>query len=293
MIVLILTTVVSLLPPAWLRPWTNDLEALITFPVAPFGHAGNALASWLRPPPDPVVDLPPAARDRLEKAERERDRFARLYRESERRVQQLQEELSELQLVPLREMPDETAPLRASITRRTPGKPQGVVHLNRGAAAGVQRNTVAVYGGTNLVGRVTDVSRLQSTLLPITSASTAPINAKVYPRDMPGLSPRDAPVVQLVPDGTGVFRADADRAYNLAAGDLVYVYDHTWPDTAQHMLIGTIRSVRSKDNAPLRNVIVVEPRYEVVGVSSVTLLIERPSADETAMAMRRDGARSS
>jgi hypothetical protein len=270
-----MTAVVALLPPGWLRPWTNDLEALATFPLAPFGHAGNSLASWLRHPPDPLSDLPPAAAERLRKAELEMERFARLYRESERRVIQLEREVAELELVPLLQMPNETAPLRASITRRTPGKSQGVVHLNRGESAGVQPNTVAVYGGTHIVGRITEVTRLQSTLLPISNVSTPPINAKVYPRDHPELSPRDAPVAQLIPVGDGTFRADADRAYGLAVGDIVYLYDHTWPDSAQHLLIGTITAMRPKDNAPLRDAIIVEPQYQVVGVSAVTLLIDR------------------
>ncbi|MEM7229423.1 MAG: rod shape-determining protein MreC [Planctomycetota bacterium] len=285
-VALIITSVVALLPPSWLRPWTNDLERLVTFPLAPFGHAGNSLAGWLRPAPDPYSDLSPAARDRLNQAEAEKERFARLYRERERRIIELEADIAELESIPLRQMPAETTPLRANVTRRTPDKLHGVVHLNRGESAGVETNTVAVYSGTHLVGRITEVSRLQSALLPLTNTSTPAINALVYPRDRPDISPREAPVIQLIPNGDGTFSADADRVDQLATGDFVYLYDHTWPDTAQHLMVGTIDTVRPKDDAPLRDAVVVRPRFMVPDVANVTLLIER----QTNSVAMEDGA---
>ncbi len=50
--------------------------------------------------------------------------------------------------------------------------------------------------------------------------------------------------------------------------------DHTWPEAAQAMVIGTIESVRVKDDDLLRNGLVVRTRYQAHELRYVTLKVE-------------------
>jgi cell shape-determining protein MreC len=148
------------------------------------------------------------------------------------------------------------------------------VELNRGSRAGVREGTVAVYNGAHLIGRVERVALLRSHLLPLCSAASGLLRALVLPRDRPEAPLSEAAIIQLEPKGNGTFTAELSRETEVSEGDLVMLADHTWPESAQAMVIGTIESVRVKDDDLLRNELVERCRYQAHELRYVTLKVE-------------------
>ncbi len=271
------TLVVALLPAKWLTPWTSDLAGVATIPLAPFGEAGNEFASLLRSPADPLRELSDEARRRLEDAEAERERFARLYRFSQQRIAELEEQLSMFNRLPLDELEAPVTPVEAAVIARQPDDPSGIVYLNHGPNAGVVPGVIAVYGAGYLLGRVIEVERLRSALQPLTHRGAGYLRGAVIPASDPTRSFRDASIVHLQPTEDGLLRGDAERSAAIAEGDIVCLSDPTWPAAAQARVIGHVESVTVKDEEPLRNVITVRPRHQVRDVSRVILLVEGKS----------------
>ncbi|MHC5024436.1 MAG: MreC domain-containing protein [Planctomycetota bacterium] len=273
LVTLLVTLAFSLLPTGWLR-WTVDVAAVVRLPITPLSDLGTSLAAWLRPHADPALALAADADQRRLLVENAAE-FERLYLDAEQRIRALQEQIRQLQQIPPETLRVARRPVLARITARTPQSSHGPVELRRGSREGVQRGTVAVYGGVHLLGRVSgDVSLVRSVLLPLTNTATNFVRAQVSLSEQPPELRLDGPVVQLQPVGDGTLVGDVDRQAVIAEDDVVRLVDPAWPRTAQQMIIGRIVSITVKDAEPLRNTIVVRPVYQVHEVAEVTLLIE-------------------
>jgi hypothetical protein len=122
---------------------------------------------------------------------------------------------------------------------------------------------------------------MQSAVLPLASAKTPPFLATVQPRDRAADSAASSSrPLQVFPTGDGEFTADADGSMVIAEGDIVRLMDPppAWPETAQAMVVGVVRSVRPKDSEPLRNIVIIRPRFQLSQISSMVLKIEESSA---------------
>jgi hypothetical protein len=106
------------------------------------------------------------------------------------------------------------------------------------------------------------------------------MEAIILPADDPAAELAGAPRLQLVADGRGALVGDLDRNLVVQAGDVVRLSDPAWPDSAQGMILGYVRSVEPKDLQPLHNQITVKPDFDAQEVASVTLKIERLAAGE-------------
>ncbi len=263
------TSALTLAPAGWLG-WTNDLADLVRLPVTPLGHAGTAVRTWLRPEPRPWEVSP----DQLEQLAAENERQAALYRRAQLRIAELEEQLEQLQQAEFYRPRVAVQYLAAGVTANDANRPAAAVELNRGSRAGVREGTVAVYNGAHLIGRVERVSLLRSQLLPLCSVASGLLRALVLPRDRPEAPLSEAAVIQLEPKGNGTFTAELSRETEISEGDLVMLADHTWPEAAQAMVIGTIESVRVKDDDLLRNRLVVRTRYRAHQLRYVTLKVE-------------------
>ncbi len=128
----------------------------------------------------------------------------------------------------------------------------------------------------HLIGHVTnDVRLLSSRLLPITDRAAQWVIGIILSPDDPTASISDAPRVHLKPLGNGTLSGEIERARDVRLGDLVRLADLSWPDSAQGMIVGYVKSVDHKDDDPLRDVVVVEPRYLAADLDAVTLKIEQ------------------
>lgn len=260
-------------PSRWLG-WTRDIARIVNVPFTPFGHAGVSVATWLRPPTDRTGASSDVERSLLE----QRDIYERLYRAEQLRVAELEEQITQLQQVPPEILGVPIQRMVASITRRDARGPWASVQLNRGARHGVTVGTVAVYGGDHLLGRITDVSPLASELLPL--GAYPDVRGIILPRDMPAASAASAPRVLLTPRADGTLVGHVEHIHPVAQGDVVRLSDTAWPVSASASVIGVVESVSRNDSQPLKNTIIVRPRYQVNELASVTLRVEIPGGSE-------------
>lgn len=251
---------------------TNLLGELMSLVLTPFAIAGNELSQWLRPASTGLEGSPNDLRW-VQHIQQERDEFERLYVAEQAKVDALQLQLQQLQMMASEQFHIPVRLLVARVGTRSPA-PLGTVALSRGSNHGVHQGAVAAYNATHLLGKVVEVSAMQCVLLPLANESTRLVDAVIAPRDRRDVVLARMPRVQLVPAGDGTLRGDVDRARTVAVGDIVQLLDDNWPQSAQAMTIGYVESVEPKESEPLRNVVVVRPQYQVSQVAYVTLKIE-------------------
>lgn len=268
---LAVTVVIALLPSPWLA-WTSGPAELLGFVVQPLSSLGQLAGSWIRQgtASGGEDESPEAARWR-----EEAERFQQLFRAEQLRVQELEEQLKQLQLIPVDHLNVPVIRMNARIVAGHPTSPTGSVTLRGGSQAGITIGTIAVHGGVHLLGQVVEVSPFSSRLRPLVSQATRDIQAVIVPADRLDTRLRDAMPVCLVARGDGTFVADGEAIWSLAEGDLICLADPAWPQAAQGMVVGTIRSVQVKDSEPLRNEIIIRPRYRLLDLSSVVLVVEQ------------------
>ncbi len=278
-LVILLTIAMALAPTKWLQPWTNEVAGLVNMPLVPFEDAGTLAAHWLRRSPDPLDDQPEQVQQLVE----ERDRYQQMWHAAEQQIGVLEDEVAELQDAQRFHQGVTMTPLMARITGRTPDREIGLLRLNVGSRQGVQSDTIAVYHGVHLIGRLhADVDRHSSWLLPIADRTSGLIRGVVLPADDSDESIRQAPEIHLSPVGDGTFTGDIDAMQDIEPGDIVRLSDPYWPLSAQAMIVGYVEDVQAKDADPLRQAVVVRPRYEASRLRSVTLKLEKAQVAEGA-----------
>lgn len=265
-----LTVALAFMPIRWLW-WLNDVAKVVTLPMTPVAQVGVVTSHWLRPAADPRLRPPNNERERLLLEQLEE--FERLYQAAELRARELQEQLEQIQMMPLDDMRSQIRPVIASITGRTRNA-TAKVQINRGQRFGVEDGTIAAYGGVHLIGRVTDPGPVRSHLLPITNINSDYIRARAMPRDQPDTTLLAAPVIDLTPRGDGAFTADVEHTVSIAAGDIVRLDDRRWPATAQAMVVGFVEDVRPNDTNSLLKTLIIRPRFHANELATVTLKVE-------------------
>jgi cell shape-determining protein MreC len=258
--VLVLTLALCL-APGRVFGITSLLSEVMNLVLGPFAVAGNQLGEWLRPPQSGLSGSPNDP-ELLLHLQQERDEFERLYIAEQARVDSLQQQLEQLQMVTGEQLRIPVRPVIARVASRSPA-PLGAVMLNRGSNHGVVAGTVAVHNAVHLLGRVThEVTSLHSSLLPLANPSSGLIDAAIIPRDRADMPMEKATRIQLKGKDDGTLRGDVDRMLLVNAGDLVRLLD------------GRVESVETNDAEPLRNSVIVRPQYQVSQVAYVTLKIE-------------------
>lgn len=162
----------------------------------------------------------------------------------------------------------------------------GVLSVRAGGRDGVTDGTVATVRGTQLLGRVVDVSLSISAVRPITDDAAGLIEGAVF------LTEDDARRLScsLRPDGERLrgfveFVASADantEPIRPAVGDTVRLDDPAWPDSAQMLELGRVITIEDSPEQPLRSVITVEPVVDLRRVTRVVLRIPVEADDPEA-----------
>jgi cell shape-determining protein MreC len=266
-----LAILLSLLPVRWLG-WTAVAADIVNVPVQPLADAGVRLSRVLRGPEGGRAGESETLRRRTE----ELDATRALLHAARLQIEALQEEIRHLQDARRFHRGVRIDPLFVRVTARSPDRARGPVRIDAGTRDGVTPGTVAVYRGAHLLGRVADdVGRLSCRVVPLTDPATGLLEVVILPGDDPTAEVADAPRVQLKADGSGALAGDLDRTRVVQPGDIVLMADPAWPDSAQGMIVGTVKAVQPKDLQPLLNRITVEPEFEAQRVTSMTLKIER------------------
>jgi cell shape-determining protein MreC len=267
-----LTALMALLPARWLG-WTAVAADIVAVPVQPLADAGVRLSRVLRGPEGGTSGESEALRRRTQ----ELDATRALLHAARLRIEALQEEIRHLQDARRFHRGVRIDPLFVRVTGRSPDRARGPVRIDAGTRDGVTPGTVAVYRGAHLLGRVADdVGRLSCWIVPVTDPATGLVEVVILPGDDPTADLADAPRVQLKAVGDGALAGDLDSTRVVRPGDVALLADPAWPDSAQGMILGTVRSVEPKDLQPLRNLITVVPEFHAHHVASMTLKIERP-----------------
>ncbi len=269
--VLIITFVLAFMPAGWLG-WTGDVARVFGVVLNPFQQFGNSMAAFLQPERGIAVRRAATGeRQLLQDAQN----FERLWQEARLRIEQLEEQLEQLQRIPIEDLRGSVVPLTAHITGRNPRQAEAIVRLNRGRRSGAEVNNIAVYGGVHLIGRIVNVDAVQSEMRPITHPDTPPIAARILAADRPDQPIDEGIRILLEPRGDGTFRCEVERINTLNEGDIVRLAATDWPTAAQAMVIGTVTEVRPNDRNPLKNIVIVTPRFRTFELSFVNLLVDR------------------
>lgn len=265
---LIAVIVLAFMPARWLR-WTSDVAGIVNVPLMPFRHMGLSLAGWLSPEHEVRIREFEGEQHLLQQYEE----LDRRYIAAQMRIAELEEQLVQIQQIPMTELDVPTRLLSASITARDPRSRTANVQINRGRQHGVVEGTIAVFGGVHLIGKVSSVDRVSSMVLPITNPDHGSLWAIVFPTDQPMTTVSDAVAIELRPRGDGAFVAEPQADVPISRGDLVRLAAmHDWPRSSLGMVIGVVESISNEQS--LRKHVIVQPRYEAVHVPSVVLKIE-------------------
>jgi len=265
---LVVVIVLAFLPARWLG-WTRDVARIVNVPLMPFRDLGVALAGNLSPEQEVRLREFEGERHLLE----EYEGLDRRYIAAQMRIAELEEQLAQIQRIPLAETAVPIRPVSARITARDPRSRTATVRINRGRLHGVVEGTVAVYAGVHLIGQVTSVERVSSMILPTTNRSHGPLRAVIIaPHQSPDMRD-DSTIVMVEPQGDGTFIAEPHADMPVSEGDIARLaIMPDWPQSSLGMVIGVVDSVSNEQS--LRQRVVIRPRYEASHISSVVLKIE-------------------
>jgi hypothetical protein len=274
-------TAVLAFAPRGLLGWTGDVAEIVRVPTRPFSHLGVRLGTWFRPPA-PIIGegVPEEARALVEHLQAEVDRFKQLYAAEQLENLRLRDTLEQIQLVPV----ESRRPVRlltAAVVAHAPTGRFAPVQLNRGSAHGVRPGAIALFEGVHLVGRISDVTPIGCTLVPLVNPATGVLQARVQtPERRPAAESDEPPaIVHLEIAGDGTLFAAVDETMVVQPGFEITMADPMWPDAADGMMIGTVTAIEPIEDMPLRKRVVVTPRYHVSQLPQVTLKVEVDAAE--------------
>lgn len=266
-----LTLVVSVLPTRWLA-WTADAADIARIPIMPLAGVGSRVAGALRPV-TVQRGVAGSVKDMLH-IEAQRDRLERLLLEEQLRVAEMETQLRHIQaLPPLTRTSRPPLLVKSDVTGRRPDHPvSGVeLHVPAGAAGRVQVGDAVTWDGRWLVGRITRVSDIRLSALPVTHPDIGPLMGVLLPEGS-DLDVVSAPRVLLRQDGRGQLIGEIDRRTGAAVGDRVILADRAWPASLQAFRVGRVESIQDVDEAPLRHRLVVEPEVHLYELPWVVIV---------------------
>jgi cell shape-determining protein MreC len=259
-------------PVSWLR-WTNDLSAIVDVPVMPAKQLANTLQAWLRPAQS-SLDFTGDAAETIELLNNEKEKFKTMYQRSVGEIENLREQLQQLQQLQELWPRTDVQYVVARLAGRSPVEAIGHVTLNRGSSSGITEGTVAVWGGAQLIGRVVEVDRLRSIMMPLVHPGNSELGAVIFPRDHAPESSVQATQTELRNQGNGSFEATVDHLLDIKVGDIVRLSDNGWPPSAQMLIIGEVEEVRPIDDNPLWRRLIVRPQFRAHNLPFVNLMLE-------------------
>ncbi|HIN83370.1 MAG TPA: hypothetical protein EYM90_00560 [Phycisphaerales bacterium] len=269
--------------PATMLGWTADVADVFRIPVTPFSHVGMLIKSWVRPAIEPF-DLPTDEKERNDLAIAERDQYRQLYLAQMLRSTELAGQLRIMQSLPETALRNPLPPLLISVdlTGIKPNDPSGTVELklSRSAIGRVLEGDIAIIG-RDIVGRISRVGITRMILFPSTHIETGYIRAAIVPAHP--LEDDRAPLlaeILIQPTDAGFFTSEVPANRGIKENDLVILDDPSWPVSGKGLVLGVVRGVSQLDEAPLRNILTIEPRRRAREHTIVVVLCSGMEATE-------------
>ncbi len=251
------------LAPTRVNWWVEWFVDPVLFVAAPVSDGAAWVSRSLRParsrtlPDDPDLAALAIERDRAQlEALRAKERIAEL----EELIEQLQGGLALTPELPIRAF-------EARVIGSFAGAPAGTLVVRAGQDRGViEQESVAAARGVHLVGLVVQVGATTSRVLPVTSADAGRVRGVVTVTESQRFE------CSLAGTGKGTLEGDLERdAVGVEPGQIVRVRDESWPESAQMLILGRVELVAEKENAPLRQRVVVRPDLELERVRRIVI----------------------
>lgn len=284
---LVVLFVFSLLPLRWLawESWFGDVTRTL---VAPIMNAAAAFSHAVRPP----VRSDPDSRAT---AELRADRDAALFQLAQERQEneRLRARITDLQRgVELVQDPSLKF-VSATVIGRDADLSRQVLHIRAGSSQNVVSGSVAVVDGAQLLGRVQSVGPKVSSIQLVTDSAAGRVRGLVM---VEGAQAQGGVECDLAPAGDGTLRGRlaapepraGEQPPDVKVGQLVRLYDATWPKNAQMLELGTIESIDANPEQPIRRIVTVRPRFDLARASEVLLRVTGESEGD---APSREGGR--
>ena len=248
------TILIALFPyPTRVTNWFGDVISQIMTPLSePLGRVSTAL----RPQPAPIDVTDPERQRLVSEIEYLNRALASLEREND---------TLRLELAALRELAntgrlESYMPLKVRRAGDSPLDSSGAFRVNVGSMQGVTVGTVAYLAPTQLVGFISDVTPLTSTVMPITSSESDILRVRI---DLPDNDFSRDPIGTLKADGrghlTGRFQASDFTKVKPTSDMSVRLDDEKYGDAYTGMLVGRIHLVEPFDENPLYITVTVRP----------------------------------
>lgn len=260
--------VLSLLPTHWAALVSRPPRHLLNAAIAPADHLLKPLADALRYRPDSPVDL-----GNQEEYERARQQIVQLQfrlRQAKERIAELSQLRDQLKLVGVGLLP-------AAVTAWGGDRLHPHLTLNKGQRHGVRPGQVVVRGFT-LVGRITDAGPVTSTVRLVTAADTHLVT--LFKPPTPGQSARQWMARIQAAKGRDGFWAAISADDPVREGDLVHLYDDSWPQNARGFVIGKVTQIQKHPDDPiLRRRVIVTPTRSLRHLDHVTVIVPTGASD--------------
>lgn len=258
--------------PLHFTGWLSLPADLVLRLIAPVSHPARLFASWIDPRAPHAVEPAEIARLRDEL-----DGYRTLYFRERARTNDLRALIRDLQsgrdLAPDRDIRVRTAAVigesqsagGAVLRLRAPGEDESIV------------GAVATVAGTQILGRVVSASAGLALVRPITDRAAPALLARIALGEG-----AEGPLCTLRPTGDGALSGPVEDLASLPAdlqrlglhpGQEVRLADDAWPAGTRMLLIGLIERVEPSPDSPLRQVVFVRPKVDLIRVSEVVLRI--------------------
>ncbi|MCK4871538.1 MAG: hypothetical protein KAS72_02320 [Phycisphaerales bacterium] len=263
-LVLLALVILALLPARFLR-WTPLLADPVEAVIAPFAQLGSATAHWLRPASDPHAN----ESELLAVLGQRVDKYEQLLREMKGRIDELTAERDGLlRARALNPEVLEEQYVEVVVIRGSSDTASSLIKVKGGRNRGIVVGAVAVYRGVHLVGRVSSVEALTSTVEPITDAGASYLNCVIMPPGDESLLAQGA-ACQLRPHPTqpNLLTGDVAKTANWLDDEMiddliVRLDDDHWPAGSQALVVGRVVRHFRDDAHPLRLRVDVRPVYQ-------------------------------
>lgn len=282
------------LTPTRFSGWTSWLGNLAEILVAPVQQPLTGLVGWLRGPGPSARPNDPELARLVDENNIYRVLYYRTLDEKNRLEQQIVQLQRGLALNPDLPVRQFTAP----VIGRYSDLSTELLKVRGGAANGITLNSVGVYDGVYLVGRVVGVTDRITSVLPITDRSAGEIRIHVFPTELAGSAAPDPGMTsiecKLVPTGGGRLRGPAESRASrpgeqpprLAPGMVARLRDASWPRSAQMLVVGVIERIDTAANG--REVVTVKPMFDLQRLPELAIRIsgEPDAPDDGTDALR-------
>jgi cell shape-determining protein MreC len=262
----------SLLPSGVLRALTGTPRHVVEHITMPITHQLKRVSDMLRPAPPSEVEqvaIEDLALLRAinEELQQKIDELYQLLAQAEA-TQDFMREYS------LRGFRRQTA----AVTRGAADRARPVLLINRGAQDGIEIGQAVCVDGAQVVGRVSDVGPVASSVTLITQP------AKVLEVVIRAAAPSDRPhrVGTTIEwdSRAGRFTTAILKDIPVMEGDLVHLADVDWPEEARGFVIGRVTAIEDfPDDPTLRQQIHIEPTRPLHRVRYVTVLVPTHAGD--------------